>query len=401
MNIQTKHLERNNGIHTVVLDKENIGLVAKIWQNLERKITGISVTSKWDWIETWLSYFSNKVDYWFLVGKKDDEVIGILLLTKETNRPIPFPVKSYHIGTNGEPYQDQIKMIDNSILAYKDYKKKFIKSSLKVVFEKFQVEELVFDDFDEKEARIIYEILRKFPYSISYREEPTLYLDLESIKKHGSVVEDHFGHYMRRSIRRSIKAFGNELEFEWADTSLKALDILDELVKLYLATWQKLGKKGMFSSISFLGFQKDTIVKLLKNNSVILFRVRSKKYGTVGCLYMIVNKNTAYSYQIGVNDFSHVNLDNLSNKRIKTGYIVHTFCMKECLKRGIKKYNLGTGIYPYKKQMTDSLNRVVTVSARSGIRPRLRNTFFDIYGKLEERRQSYKVLRLLRNIFVK
>lgn len=108
---------------------EQIETAENIWHKLERQTKNKNITNNWLWVTTWLHYFGNKVDYWFLAGFEKEKEVGIVLTTKEKYRKLPFPVASLHLGTNGEPFSDQVKMIHNKILVLKSYEEIFLKKT--------------------------------------------------------------------------------------------------------------------------------------------------------------------------------------------------------------------------------------------------------------------------------
>jgi len=85
---------------------------------LESEISPTFISTKWEWVSTWLKHYGDQIDYYFLVGEKNGNYCGITLLTKKS-RWLPIPVNAYHIGTSGEAYKDQIKILPNSILVKK------------------------------------------------------------------------------------------------------------------------------------------------------------------------------------------------------------------------------------------------------------------------------------------
>lgn len=212
---------------------------------------------------------------------------------------------------------------------------------------------------------------------------------------------DFLSHDTRYSIRRSLKVFNNEIIIESAQDSKKALEILDELITLYNKEWHKHGRRGMFSSKSFTGFQKEIIKKLIKSGSIIMIRIKNKKYGTLGCIYILASENVAYGYQIGLNYFDHVNFDSINKKRLRIGFIVHLFSMYKCLENGLNAYNFSTGSDSYKKELTNGSDEVMTISVTNNFKPVIRNKIMDIYWNLNKNKTASILGKLIHKVINK
>lgn len=377
--------------------KNQIQTVSEMWQGLEKQINPDSITSDWDWVKTWIDNYQELVDYFFVLGFVENDLVAAVLVVRETNRLLPFPVKAFHIGTNGEPFQDQVKMIDNVLLVKKEYKNKFVIQLIEFITNNFDWEEIVFDDLLENEAKTILDGLNN-KYKIKLSKKAMLIMDFTKIRDSKDDLFAYFSHSMRRYIRRSIRAYKNDLLIEWAKDEKQALDFLDQLITFYQKTWQKLGRSGMFSSKPFNHFQHQIIKKLIIKNKVILIKVSSKKYGTIGILYLFSCGKMTYSYQIGVNQMEDFDFESISHNRLKTGYLIHALAMEECFKHNFNYYNFSTGLYPYKKSLTNSQSSTVTISVRQGPKPAIRDFIINSYIKLDSNKRSPVLLKIIRNV---
>ncbi len=371
--------------------------LADTWQKIEKQVSSQCLTSQWKWVDTWLQIYKETVDYWFVIAAIDNIPCGITLITKEKERHLPFPVKAYHIGTAGEAFKDRIGMVNNRVLVIEKYKPAFYTGLIEIIKSSFDWEEIVFDEFNQEESDTVLNVLQEKSYAFHIDKHPVLFYDFIKFSK--TPVLETLSKDTRYKLRRSMKLLDNDLQIEWAEKASHALDIQRELITLYNATWKKLGKRSMFDSKRFTKFQEIIIPKLLRYKSVILFRVRSKKIGTLGCLSLFVDNGVAYGYQLGFNDVFNLQLGQVNNKRLRIGYILHTLCMEECRKRGIKAYNFSLGIYPYKKDLSNAESEVVTISVRRGIKPTLRDGIVNIYNKLNASKKTPMVLQILRKVF--
>ncbi len=371
---------------------EHIGLV---WKTVEEQVAAPGLTSQWRWVETWLSCYKDTVDYWFLIALHADKPCAITLITKEKERKLPLPVQTYHIGTDGEAYKERIGMVNNTILASKKYKISFYKGLFEVLTSFFRWEEIVCSEFNKEESELLLPLLTNTKYTVHIEKHPTLYYDFR--KYPNTPVLENFSKDTRYKLRKSLKFF-NDLKVEWAENSAQALEIQNELIHFYNATWKKFGKRSMFDSDRFRLFQERIIKKLIQDQSVILFRVKSKKYGTLGCLSLFVDNGVGYGYQLGFNDFSNIHFGNINKKRLRIGYIVHALCMEECRKRRILAYNFSLGIYPYKKDLSNATSEVVTIALRRNMKPYIREVIVKIYNKLNEKKKTPRFLKIFRSV---
>lgn len=381
---------------TTIYEKQSLSFIEPLWKQLEQEVDQVGLSCKWDWIQAWLHNYGDVIDYWFVVGTVHSTVCGIALITKETNRPLPIPVKSFHIGTNGEPYQDMVRMVNNRILVKKEYKNHFISGIIESVFSHFRWEEIVFDLYNEQEADEIKTVLSTKNIHLTVDAEPCWLFDLDEPRKYNSDVLKQYSHSTRYAIRKTLFALDNNVTIEWAETVDQAQDILDELIVLYNKKWQRKGAKGMFASKRFLSFQKEIITKFLPTGNVILFRVKNPKLGTIGCLYLLVDNGVAYGYQIGLDDFEDLQFPTINRKHFKPGFLLHYLCTEECLKRGLKAYNFSTGYYPYKKVLTNKEDSVVTLYIRRYIKPFLRENIMKFHYKLIHNKTATTLLRPFR-----
>lgn len=375
------------------LNKEDEPTVQSIWQYLESQSEKVGITCSWDWVSTWIEHYGEVVEYFFIVGMYDGKPCGVTIVTRETNRKLPIPVKSFHIGTSGEPYQDQVQMINNQILATPETRTAFYESLIDAITTHFPWDEIVFDDYNSQDAELVQKLLRNNAFRLSVESKVCKFFDFSIPRKNNTTVLSNLSSDTRYWIKRSKKLLGDDFMIEWADNIEQALDIFDEMAYLFQQKWIRHGQRGIFASKRYVSFHQTLISKLLHENRVILFRVTSKEYGTVGCLYMFIDNGVAYGYQIGIQDFSRMSFGDVNPNRIKAGFILHTLCMEECMKRGLTAYNFSTGDYSYKKELTNAEGQVSTVSIRQSITPYLREGAIKLHYMLMHNKNAAYLLR--------
>lgn len=390
-------LQTTRNISLYVLDQAQISQASSLWKRLESRTKNVGLTATWTWVESWLEIYGSFVDYWFFVAVQKNEPVGITLVTKETHRPLPLPVKAFHLGTYGEPIKDSMQMTNSRFLIMPQSKNVFYKALLEAIMAHFRCEEVVFDELAAAESDVLATVLKKNGYKFVVDTHPMLYLNFDKLREAGQSVSDGFSSSMRYAIRRTMKTL-NDLEVEPAQTVEQAKDIFSELVSMYNNNVKKLGRDGKFASASYLQFQQRIIEKLFDKGLVLLFRVKSKQYGTLGCFYFLVDNGIAYFTQIGLRDFDDMELGETSKNKLKIGYLIHGLFMEECFKRNLRGYSFSTGIYPYKTQLTNDQELVTTISIRKSLKPIVRESVMKLYGKLDSNREASPFLRMLRTV---
>src|SRR4051794_24636800 len=90
---------------------------AEIWTALERRLESEALTCSWDWTEVWLQHYGDVVPHRFAVGQsRDGRPYGVALVCRGHRRRGPFPVRSVHLGTAGEPPGEGVYVEYNRIL---------------------------------------------------------------------------------------------------------------------------------------------------------------------------------------------------------------------------------------------------------------------------------------------
>jgi hypothetical protein len=353
--------------------------VENIWNSLQKQISVSSITSDWIWVKTWLETYSDLVPAEFFVGMQKSVPCGIALVAKQVGRTLPFPVVSYQIGTAGEPIKDRIHMLGNTVLSPPEHKEEFINLLTKKIFTLLSPEELTLEFFNEEDIRYFNNAGERLGIKYNNTEEEAYSFKQENNQKDNHLIES-FSSGTRYKIRRSLKELG-KVETETANNLNQAEDIFRELKKLHQLTWEKRGKRGMFASRRYEKFHRKMIKHYLDQGKVMLFRIKSEKLGTVGCVYLFVQNDVALMYQSGFNDFA--NIKGVNSGRIKHGLVCHYLCMRECFKKGMKEYNFGPAEYRYKQELTNSRNIIYSLSLRRSIKPYIRDRLWNTYIKAE------------------
>ena len=264
----TTNLIKKEDIELYRLEKSEIVLVQSLWQYLESKIKDVPITCTWEWVSTWIEHYGDVVDYCFIMGAYKGMPCGITIVSRETNRNLPVPVQSLHIGTSGEPYQDQVQMISNQILAIDKIRSIFYESLLDVITKYFPWDEIVFDDYKHCEAKVVQDLMKNKKNRISTTSKICKYFDFSTLQGSANVV-DQLGQDTKYWIKRSKKILGDEFMLEWADNEEQALDIFHELAYLFQKKWIRHGQRGIFASKRYVSFHQTLIPKFIDANKIV------------------------------------------------------------------------------------------------------------------------------------
>lgn len=385
-------------ISIIRFSQDQFSLLTPLWKEISKSIENPRFTISLAWIEKWIKVYGDTVKYQFYVGIKDNSPLGIIFLTQETQRVSPIPVRAFHIGTYGEPFSDSMQMVNNTILVKPGFEQAFYEAFLDEFIASTSYDEIYFDELVSKDVDILIPILKKKKYRFYAEEEPMLYLNLEQVRQSNQPLNLAFSSSMRQAIKRTLKAL-DDLEIEWAEDYEHAMDIFSELVDIYNKDMKAMNRLGKFASKRYTQFQKEIINSFIKHdNRVMLFRVKSKKHGTLGCFYFLIDRGIAYLIQMGVKESDEFALETISKNRLKIGYLLHALCMETCLQRGLKGYSFSIGIFRYKMQLTNAQETITTITVYKGFKPVLRNIMYSLLKKLDSKRKASIFIRIIRKI---
>jgi CelD/BcsL family acetyltransferase involved in cellulose biosynthesis len=326
-----------------------------IWEQLEARVApSAGLACGWRWTSTWLDHFGDVVPHRFLVAERQGTPVGAVLLTEGVGRRRgPFPVRTLHLGTAGEPHGEGVYVEYNRLLVDARDRAPFARAVIAAVHRQPRWDELRLDGFAPEDA----EALRVAEPRLRPTRLPCPVMDLDAVRADGGTVLDHLRGSVRWRIRRSMRALG-PVDVEWASDPGTALEIFAELVALHQARWAAAGSPGAFASARVVAFHRDLIPAMLERDEVVLFRARAAGR-TIGCLYGHVEDGRLLSYQSGFARFE--------DNRIKPGLAVHALCMEACLERGLSEYDLLAEADRYKQELASAERELVWAYA-----PRLR-----------------------------
>lgn len=321
-----------------------------VWRELEQRLGDVPITCSSEWTRIWLKHYSEQVRPWFVLASTDGIPRGICLLSESTNQKLgPFRIHSLHLGTAGEPHGHSVCVEYNDLLVEPEFRAVFTrKLGLLIASERgwdqFQLDgipctaedswPLLADDGHAAAGP------GAKPLATNVRIRDSRYFDLEQCRQEGGDILAQLGKSTRANIRRRLRQV-EETSVEWAETVAQGESIFNELIEMHQARWQAVGMPGAFASSSFLNFQKDLIAELLPQQRVVLARIRSGDI-TVGCLYLLVDRNRLLDYVSGLAPFEEFP---------SPGLISHYLCMEEALHRGFDAYDFLVGEKRHKENL--------------------------------------------------
>ena len=92
--------------------------VLQEWQALERSVDQVPLTCSTGWVESWLDTYGEMVPHRFVVGRREGRTCAVTLVCKGVGwKDGPFPIRTVHLGTAGEPEQQNVCVEYNGVLA--------------------------------------------------------------------------------------------------------------------------------------------------------------------------------------------------------------------------------------------------------------------------------------------
>lgn len=326
-----------------------------LWRDLDDQLGDGSLACSWEWTRTWLDYYGDLVAHRFAVARRGRTPCGIGLVTYGVDQTDgPFPVRSLHVGTAGEPDSDSVCVEYNGLLVEADCRGDFLKSLLRRLSQESGWDEICLDGFAQEHIRGCLAQRDRFDWS----ERESFYFDLAAVRESSGQVLDQIGYSTRKNIRKNLKAYGS-LQTEWSETVEQAESIFDEMVRLHQARWTAAGYPGSYSSERFREFHRSLIRRLLPDAKAGLFRVTCNG-GIVGCVQLLIDRDRVLCYQGGSAPY---------RGKLSPGMVVDYLCIEECLRRGFDAYDFLCGDSHHKRKLSTDSNCIVWARRR---RPRIK-----------------------------
>jgi CelD/BcsL family acetyltransferase involved in cellulose biosynthesis len=334
-----------------LLPPEARSRAADAWATIEHRVADHGLVCSWRWTETWLEHYGDVVPHRFALAHAGDSVVGAALVTRSVVRAKRLvPIRRLHVGTAGEEAGETVYVERNRLLVSPADRGAFSAALIARLTRDGRFDELVLDGFVADDGETLAAACER-PL-VERRASPTF--DLAAARAQGGDVVSALRPGPRRRLRRSMREFG-AVQAEWAETREQAQDILGELRRLHQARWQAAGLPGAFASARFTGFHFRLVDRLLPLGEAILFRVRSREHGTLGCLLSYREGDRVLFYQSGFASFG-------DNAR-RPGLVTHVLGMQECCDRGLSCYDFLAGDSRYKRELATDEDELLWATA--------------------------------------
>ncbi|MCA8990582.1 MAG: GNAT family N-acetyltransferase [Planctomycetaceae bacterium] len=328
--------------HTFTSSEATMAMSA--WQELAHRLQSTGLTDHPDWVSCWLKHYGKLVPHHFLAAFSGEELRGITLLTSGTGqRNGPFTVDTVHLGTAGEPTGHSVVVEYNRPLVEPGFEEEFAAGVWAHLNCDLRWEQLRLDGIHANDLHVWQNLLPE----ADIRRRESSYFDFNAARESGKDLLSCLGSSTRSNIRRRLKKYG-ELETRWAETGSEAAEYFEELIELHQARWQSVGQPGAFASKVFLDFQRDAVIRLVESRRGVVFRVRHEGE-TVGCLFLLNDRNRLLDYLSGFADFQ---------AKPSIGLVSHYLCMEAALARGFDDYDFLVGEKQHKQNLSNNATEI-------------------------------------------
>ncbi|MFG0332298.1 MAG: hypothetical protein ACF8TS_02955, partial [Maioricimonas sp. JB049] len=117
-----------------LFDRGNLAAGLEQWKQLEATLGSRSLASSHDWTAAWLAHYADLIPSQIVVAERGSQTVGACLITEGIGRRVgPFPLRSRHIGTAGEPDNDSSYVEYNRLLVAPDARDAFIAALVEMV----------------------------------------------------------------------------------------------------------------------------------------------------------------------------------------------------------------------------------------------------------------------------
>ncbi len=311
-----------------------------VWRELEQRLGNQGLSNSTVWIDCWLQHYGDFIPHHFLAAFEGEVARGIALLTTGVQQQLgPFGVQTVHLGTAGEPPGQSVVVEYNRPLIQAGHEPAFIQGLWQHLQHDLRWEQLRLDGLHPDDLVHWQNLLPK----AEVRRRESRYCDFAAVHASGKELLAQLGSSTRSNIRRRLKKYG-PLECQWATNSIEAELFFAELIELHQARWQAAGQPGAFASSRFLTFQSDAAIRLFSAQRAALFRVRHNG-STLGCLFLLNDKNRLLDYLSGFADFE---------EHPSIGLLTHSLCMESALQRGYAAYDFLVGEKQHKQNLSNA-----------------------------------------------
>ena len=331
-----------------------------LWREAEARLSNQRLMCSSVWTETWLTHYGSLVPHRFAVARRGDVCCGVALLTSGVNQfDGPMPLRTWHLGTAGEPDADSVCIEYNSLLVRAEDRTDFARQLVAWIDSQSDCDQAYFDGFASAD---IEPLLADNPKAVVVRKSSP-YFDLRAAREANIEPIEFLGKQTRANLRRSMRQLGQPTG-EWAASAERAEEMLQRMIERHQARWNALGEPGSYASRRFREFHLDLVHRLVPIGAMGMYRVTSPG-GILGCAQVFIDDNRALLYQSGWSP---------QPGNLSPGLVVDYLCLAECQRRGLDQFDFMAGTSDYKRHLSTHEAELAWVTWR---RPRLKFALLD------------------------
>ena len=318
-----------------------------VWRKLEIELSNQRLTCSSVWTATWLDHYGTLVPHQFAIGMKDGIICGIALVTQGVRQNAgPFPLKTWHIGTAGEPESESVCVEYNSLLARPDDRLEFGHALWKWALETTHCDEFRMDGF---EMSSIEPFLTHNPQAQVTRRS-SYYFDLATTRNSGEEPLMRLSVHTRYNIRRTLRDLGGT-RGEWADTVGRAESLFHQMVQLHQARWNKDGMPGVYASRRFRDFHLDLLNRCVPLGTMAMYGITAGQR-LIACCQMLMDDHRVLFYQCGRIP---------ATGRFSYGMVLDYMCICESLNRGYAAADFMAGDTDHKRRLSTNRSELAWI----------------------------------------
>ncbi|WP_022929775.1 GNAT family N-acetyltransferase [Patulibacter americanus] len=346
------------------------------WRAVEAARPDLPVSRTWTWTAAWLRHYGPRLRHELVVVEDGTGAPrGATLLVRHERRYGPATVRWCHVGTGGEPQGEELCPEANGPAATPGDDAAVMTAVCDLALRRRWWHELRVERIAEEDAPAFVD---RWPADALTVVDRTAYqYDLAGLTPEQDIPGGLRGG-PRRRVRTTLRAMAarGPLTLDWAETAEDAGDVLEELIDLHQDAWQAVGKPGVFSSASFVGFHREVAPLLVAAGRATMVRVRCGEE-TIGALYGFRDGDRLRAYQSGFRRFD--------DNRLRPGIVAHVLAMEAARTRGVALYDHLAGDARYKRELSTREEPSRTYGYR---RARLRLKAYDKARELRDRRAA-------------
>jgi CelD/BcsL family acetyltransferase involved in cellulose biosynthesis len=342
------------------------------WNKILQQCRDKDVFSTWEWLSCWWKHFGRERKLKVLTVKDGDRIIGIapLMLSEYSFLHLGKFRKIEFIGTPHSDYNNLLLLSEES---------RCVKLFFNHLMELADWDLLELKDVREETAcaNAFREIRKDKGQELRVFEETLCpYIRLPSSREE---FFDHLSSNMRRNLRRRMRKLQKSYKFEvrTQDDFNSVGQAMKTFFDLHQRRWTSKGKPGAFASKVFRNFHLNLAEVFQEKGWLALYFLVADDE-PVAALYTFEYNNKKYGYLSGFEpEFARYGVGNLLKLHV----------IEDCLKKGIKEYDLTRGFELYKADWATGVRRNL------GIRMAYKGLFARLYDRAMQSGLSLFLIR--------